>query len=97
MLVFDTPTSVVQPTSSDIQALLEVGYAEAELPVQPSQPPTESIRVTMTVDPPAAHVQDISSDDSSLGLGSDSDDDSSASRFFVQACDAVAPSSPPAE
>ena len=72
-LEFDTPTSVVQPTSSDIQALLEAGYTEAEIPVQ--QPATESIRVTVIVEPPAASGQDASTDRSSLHLSSDSDDD----------------------
>ena len=95
-LVFDTPTSVVQPTSSDIQALLEVGYTEAEIPIQ--QPATESIRVTTTAVSPAASGQDVSTDRSSLHLSDDSDDDDgSVSRFSVQARDAAAPSEPPAE
>src|SRR6266540_5124740 len=56
-LEFDTPTSVIQPTQSQIEDLLAAGYTEAEIQGQSTQPPTESVRVTTSVESPAGSGQ----------------------------------------
>ena len=96
-LEFDTLTSVVVPTSSQIEDLLVAGYTEAEVSVLPAQPATAPAIVAMTATSPADPSEDASTDHRNLHLSSDSDDGVSTSQFSVQARDAAAPSEPPAE
>ena len=96
-LEFDTPTSVVVPTQSQVEDLLAARYTEVELSVLSAQPATAPVRVATTAAPPAAPAQDDSIDRSNLHFSNDSDDDGgSASLFSIQARDAAAPSEPPA-
>ncbi len=95
-LEFETPTSVVVPSASQIEDLLAAGYTETELSVLSAKPATAPaiVATTTTADP----SDDASTDRNSLHLSSSSDDDGgSASQFSVQARDAAAPSEPPAE
>jgi len=95
-LEFETPTSVVVPSASQIEDLLAAGYTETELSILSAQPATAPaiVATTTTADP----SDDASTDRNSLHLSSSSDDDGgSASQFSIQACDAAAPSEPPAE
>ena len=81
-LEFDTPMSVVVPTSSQIEDLLAAGYTEAEVSVLSAQPAIAPVRVAMSAAPSAARTKDISTDRGSLHFSSDSDDDGdSASQF----------------
>ena len=81
-LEFDTLTSVVVPTSSQIEDLLAAGYTEAEVSVLSAQPATAPVRVATSAAPSAARTEDISIDQGSLHSFSDSDDDDgSASQF----------------
>src|SRR6266540_879595 len=81
-LEFETLTSVVVPTSSQIEDLLASGYTETELSVLSAQPATAPVRVATSAAPSAAHTEDISTDRGSLHSSSDSDDDGgSASQF----------------
>src|SRR6266540_4275900 len=61
-LEFDTPTSVVVPTSSQIEDLLVAGYTEAEVSVLPAQPATAPAIVAMTATSPADPSEDASTD-----------------------------------
>ena len=96
-LEFDTPTSVVVPTSSQIEDLLAAGYTEAEVSVLSAHSATAPAIVATTATSPADPSEDASIDRHSLHLSSDSDDGVSTSQFSVQAHDAAAPSEPPAE
>ena len=95
-LEFETLTSVVVPSASQIEDLLVAGYTETELSVLSAQPATApAIVATMTTADPS---DDASTDRDSLHLSGGSDDDGgSASQYSVQARDAAAPSEPPAE
>ena len=95
-LEFETPTSVVVPSASQIEDLLAAGYTETELSVKSAQLATAPaiVATTTTADPSG----DASTERNSLHLSSSSDDDGgSASQFSIQAHDAAAPSEPPAE
>ena len=96
-LEFDTPTSVVVPSSSQIKDLLAARYTEAEVSVLSAQPATTPAIVAMTATSPADPSEDASTDRRSLHRSSDSGDGVSTSQFSVQARDAAAPSEPPAE
>ena len=97
-LEFDTPTSVVVPTATQLEDLLAAGYTETELSVLSAQPATAPALVATTAAPSVDPSDDASTDRDSLHLSSGSDDDGgSASQFSVQARDAAAPSEPPAE
>ena len=83
-LEFDTLTSVVVLTVTQIEDLLAAGYTETELSVLSAQPATAPALVATTAAPSVDPSDDASTDHDSLHLSSGSDDDGgSASQFSI--------------